>query len=59
MPTNETRSRVAAGVPAAPPAAVAAMRERSETGQLLQMIHTRVGPGPQIVPTEEKWWESI
>ena len=56
---EEARSRLAAGIPGAPPSAVAAMRERSEAGQLLQMIHTRVGPGPQIVNTEEKWWESI
>ena len=56
---EETGKRVAAGVPAAPPAAVAAMRERSDAGQLLQMIHTRVGPGPQVVATEEKWWQEV
>ena len=34
------------------------MKKISEKGRLIQIIHTRVGPGPQVIDAEpESFWE--
>jgi diphosphomevalonate decarboxylase len=53
-----TMKLVDAGVPNVKPELVQQMCNIAEAGRLIQVIHTRVGPGPQVVDAETgAFWE--
>jgi len=53
-----TQALLENGIPDVHPDLVQQMRDIGDAGRLLQVIHTRVGPGPQVVEAEtETFWK--
>ena len=47
------------GLSGVPQEAIASMEQRRQAGQLIQVLHSRVGPGPKIVDADLGWWNTL